>query len=293
MAGGLAALAALAALAVLVSVLGAGPANPLDTRPEAATPAQAQVSLGAPLAALAASASAATPLAPSLDGTTLDGDWGLDPQGQLQPSRALRWRFDHLLTQIGERDVATMRAQLVQLLRGMQAVPGTAQSVLDVWDRYVKLQQWPWKTAVDLRSPDSWRQSLAERQLVRRQILGLRWAEAFYGDEDRALLGWIQALDSGQTLPNTSPTPPPLPDAPQREAELAAQWQAWDQRLALSRKVLQGLRHAPEMSALQRQQAIAQHLDQHYSGSERLRAQALLSLETAIDPSLAAGVAGW
>ncbi len=216
----------------------------------------------------------------SLAGAALDGDWGLDAQGRLQPSRALRWRFDHILSQVGERDTQAMRAQLQALLQGLQAAPGSLEALLTLWDRYLELQQWRWQVVVDLQRPDTWRAALAERQRVRWQLLGPAWAQAFFAEEERALLSSIEARESGrQPEPEKiANAPRPLPNAAEREAALQEQWRVWDQRLAASRQVLAQIAAAPELSPLQRQQAVQRHLAANYSSSERLRAEALLGL---------------
>jgi len=216
----------------------------------------------------------------SLAGAALDGDWGLDAQGRLQPSRALRWRFDHILSQVGERDTQAMRAQLQALLQGVKVAPGSLEALLTLWDRYLELQQWRWQVVVDLQRPETWRAALAERQRVRWQLLGPAWAQAFFAEEDRALLSSIEAREAGrQPEPEAiANAPRPLPNAAEREAALQEQWRVWDQRLAASRKVLAQIATAPELSPLQRQQAVQRHMASSYSSSERLRAEAVLGL---------------
>ena len=71
---------------------------------------------------------------------------------------------------------------------------------------------------------------------------------------------------------------PLLPDAAAREAQVQAEWQQWTQRIEAARSQVQQLRQAPELSELQRSAAIDAYLNQHFSGSELLRAKALLQI---------------
>jgi lipase chaperone LimK len=229
---------------------------------------------------------AASPIAPlslantSLAGTQPDGDWGVDAQGQLKASRALRQRFDYYLSLIGEMPLADIQAMVWHAAKQTLKEPALGQ-VMALWDRYVQLQKHAWKHAVDLRQSASWSAALTERQIVRRQMLGADVAQAFYADEERELQDMLARLNSGQN----SATPQQElvagerhPQASQREAEVQAQWQQWDQRIAAARKQVQAIAQAPELSAPQRQQAIEQHLASQFQGTELIRARSLLGI---------------
>jgi lipase chaperone LimK len=246
----------------------AAAALPVEATPRADVPPPLQQ-------ALPRAAPASAPTAGSLVGTQPDGDWALDGQGRLQPQLGLRRRFDYLLSQIGERSLPELRAQLLQLAQAELDADTTA-AVLALWDRYLQLQQQPWKLAVDLQRPESWRAALAERQQQRRVLLGPAWAEAFYGDEERALLAQILALEQGRPHAPEA-LPPPLPQAAEREAALQAQWADWERRLAEARVALARLQQAPEYSAPQRAAAREQLLQRLFSPAERVRAEALLA----------------
>ena len=58
-----------------------------------------------------------------------------------------------------------------------------------------------------------------------------------------------------------------------------AQWADWERRLQTARMRLQAIAAAPELSALQRSQAQAAYLGENFSGSELVRAQALLGVD--------------
>jgi lipase chaperone LimK len=216
----------------------------------------------------------------SLAGTQPDGDWGVDAQGQLKASRALRQRFDYYLSLIGEMPLADIHAVVLQAAKQSIQEPALGQ-VMALWNQYVQLQQHAWKHAVDLRQSTSWSAALAERQTVRRQMLGADVAQAFYAHEERELQDMLARLNSGQNaaLPSTEPAQSVLhPQASQREADLHAQWQQWDQRIATVRQQVQSFRQAPELSELQRQQSVEQVLANQFQGTELTRARALLGL---------------
>jgi lipase chaperone LimK len=231
--------------------------------------------------ALAASPAATPSLAnTSLAGTQPDGDWGVDAQGQLKASRALRQRFDYYLSLIGEMPLADMHALVLQAAKQSLKEPALGQ-VMGLWDRYVQLQKYSWKHTVDLRQSTSWSAALSERQIVRRQMLGADVAQAFYADEERELQDMVARLNSGQGLgvSSTEPTQSIVhPQASQREAEVQAQWQQWDQRIAAARQQIQAIAQAPELSAPQRQQSIEQYLSGQFQGTELIRARSLLGM---------------
>ncbi len=216
----------------------------------------------------------------SLAGTQVDGDWGVDAQGQLRASRGLRQRFDYYLSLTGEMSLDAIRSVFQKAAQKDLKEPALGQ-VMGMWERYVKLQQHAWKYHVNLREPATWSVALVERQITRRNILGADWAQAFYADEEQQLQDMLTRMQSGQTGPAGIPEPTPAllhPQAKEREAELQAQWQQWEQRLAATRVKLQQLRNAPELSAPQRQQAIDQYLSQQFQEPDLSRAKALLGL---------------
>lgn len=230
----------------------------------------------------------------SLRGAALDGDWGRWDGQRLAPSADLRRRFDQLLTTLGESTVEELR-QLVGWLADKDLGPSGALAVLEVWDRYLRLQQHSYREAMDLQQPQRWPLVLQERQRVRRDGLGADWAEAFYGAEERAfgqrLQGtpeadpqrdatWLAAAPAGtdaQTWQRQRLAALGEAAAARLEAEerRQADWQA---RLDAARAALDRIARAPELSAPQREAAATQWLETHFEGTERLRARALLGL---------------
>lgn len=222
----------------------------------------------------------------SLAGTQVDGAWPTDARGRLRADRALRTRFDYYLSLLGERPLSDLRELLRQDARAHLPVE-TVDQALALWDNYLALQQHRWRRPLDLREPAKWSEVLAERQAVRRSLLGADWAQAFYAEEEQALVQMIARVNSGAPPGGQAAgpmeaewraQPPRLPDADQREAELKTQWADWERRLTDARQEVQRLRTAAELSGPQREQAIAQYLAENFHGSERIRAQALLGL---------------
>lgn len=217
----------------------------------------------------------------SLDGTQSDGDWGVGSDGQLRASRALRQKFDYYLSLIGEKPLVDIEALVLNEARASLKEPALS-GVTDVWRRYVQLQQHAWRLQVDLRQPTQWSAAHAERQTVRRQILGAEWAHAFYAEEESQLLEMLSQVNS----PNTAAAKPPVeenvgplhPQAAEREAALQAEWKQWDQRMDQAREQMRVLQSAPELSGLQREQAIERYLTQHFEGTELLRARSMLGV---------------
>ena len=220
----------------------------------------------------------------SLADTQADGTWSIGPDGQAQPSLALRRRFDYFLLLQGERDIAALTADIQ---RQVSAAHGqiAAQQVMALWRSYLQLQQHPWTTQVDMQRPSTWSSALTERSMKRRELLGIAWAEAFYRDEEadlRQLIAKSNGQANGQDLTTASAAernlPTALPDAPQRQAEVDAEWQQWSKRLEAARSHIAKLQQAPELSEPQRADAVAAYVTSQFSGSELLRVKALLKL---------------
>jgi lipase chaperone LimK len=220
----------------------------------------------------------------SLAGTQPDGQWAADASGQLRIDFALRQRLDYFLTLLGEQPLDQLRT-LVQRSAQAELPASAVAQLMQLWDRYVQLQQHVFTTSVDLRQPSGWSAALLERQAVRHSLLGADVAYAFYAQEERELKETIARVNDGTREPpeqvqaSTQPVVAQLPDAPQREAQIEREWRLWDQRIEAARVQVQRLQAAPELSASQRQAAMQQVLmSQFAQGSERMRAASLLGL---------------
>lgn len=265
-----------------------------------AGPGQTLPATGRPLMALAAaapplaSASAAPPGdAPAqafdrwvaehsaLRGSALDGGWGLDVQGRLQPSLALRRRFDHLLQLTGQAPMDRITDLVARQARAELHADDVA-GVLNVWHAYLGLLADPGRSAPRageapvLPGSTGWAAAVAERHQLRRQWLGAAWAAAFYAEEEAAL-----AVD----LANGSPAPELIdrtalpPDALQRLADEQARQARWQQSLTEAREEVRRLRASPELSAPLRDASLERLVEERFApGSDRVRARALLGL---------------
>jgi lipase chaperone LimK len=214
----------------------------------------------------------------SLRGTELDGSWDVDGQGRFLPTLALRRRFDQLLTLVGETPVERITAFVEHDVREL-AGGYAAGAVLDAWQRYLELQRHAWRTQARPGDRQALAAALAERQQVRLRILGPELAQAFFADDAAQL----QALMRGEPVAPEGPTTQidtARLDAlalARLQAEDAA-WAAWQRRLEAARREVQALQAAPELSALQRTQAIERLLAQRFDAQEALRVRALLHL---------------
>ncbi len=228
----------------------------------------------------------------SLRGSDLDGDWGTWVDNQLQPSASLRRRFDYLLTALGEVQPTDLRHWIEQEVSAQMSA-GAARQVLAVWDRYLQLQQQGFRQQANPNDASTWQPALAERTTARRQILGADWAQAFYGDEERAFVAFTEEL-AAQRAAGAKPAEVDLltgapseqlqaqrvqqfgADAAERLRAEDTSWAEWERRLQSARQQLQTFAAAPELSALQRSQAQETYLAQNFSGHELVRARALL-----------------
>ncbi|HET7867859.1 MAG TPA: lipase chaperone [Burkholderiaceae bacterium] len=238
----------------------------------------------------------------SLRGTELDGGWALDAQGRLQPSLALRRRFDHLLLlRDGEASTATL-ARAIQEDVQAAAGPAAAAQVLDLWQRYLGLLDTRFETRVELARPETWGPALAERQHARRDQLGLAWAQAFYAEEEAELQALINQQAGTQArgdalLAAAAPAPGVSVLGPQglaratltaeqreRLEAVDAEQARWAERLAQARREIGTLRNAAHLSDPQRREAVDAWLAQHFDAREQLRIRGLLELPPAGPP---------
>lgn len=228
----------------------------------------------------------------SLRGTSPDGDWGVDASGQLRPSITLRRRFDYYLSALGEASVDELGAlMLADATRDVGAE--AAARIREVWERYVRLQQQRYEHQVKLGDRGSWEPALAERQLARRRILGPAWAEAFYREEEEALVREMaepapEPAQRSLLLGSAPGTDPEIlhqqriaqfgAEAAQRLREEDAAWKRWEQRVAQAYHEVERLKRAPELSDVQREAALTAYLERNFDERERLRVLALLGL---------------
>ena len=223
-----------------------------------------------------------------LRGTELDGAWGVDATGQLQPGLGLRQRFDYLLQLLGqvplEQITEHLRALAQKDLRQEQV-----GAVMDVWRRYLVLQQMKPQQGFNSADPLEQANAYARLKFERHKILGAQWAQAFYEQEDAqadARLEALKAPASSAQRPTTDllidRNSLPLAAQARLDEELIRQ-AAWQVRLAQARAQKAKLRDAPELSDLQRRQALDQWLNAQFKPQERLRVNMALGLGSAAE----------
>ena len=214
----------------------------------------------------------------SLRGTDLDGGWDIDAQGRLHPTIALRRRFDQLLTLAGEARIEELTSYIGQDVREL-AGPDAAAQVLDAWQRYIALQRHAFR-GLDPRDPQSLQAALAERQQVRRQLLGIELATAFFAEEEAQLAASLQQRQAGAAPVQTIAIDRSAlgPEALARLQKEEAAWADWERRLAATRDEVGRLQAAVELSDVQRRQQIEQLIAQRFDAKEAVRVRALLHL---------------
>ncbi len=223
----------------------------------------------------------------SLRGAQLDGDWGLDAQGKLHPSLALKRRFDQLLTLLGETTLAQLQQYIEAAVRA-KAGPQAAAEVLAIWQRYVQLVGTAFQQAVDPRDWRTWQAALAEQHRVRHALLGPAWADAFYRDEERQLALQIQAAQANNESTPPASEPPLIRRAdltPQQNQKLQtaeADWDRWKIRVTEAKQAVAQLQTAPELSAPQREAAVNRWLAERFDANEQRRVRALIEAQEAL-----------
>jgi len=131
---------------------------------------------------------------PSLQGTDPDGAVGFGADGTVRVDRALRRRFDYLLSTLGEATLAQVRASLKADLKPV-ASASSAASALALFDAYTAYLQ-----AVDQLRPLANMDRLQVLHDLRVRALTAPVAQAFFEDEER-VDAW--ALGSRATLSRT------------------------------------------------------------------------------------------
>lgn len=217
----------------------------------------------------------------SLRGTALDGSWDVDGQGRFRPTLALRRRFDQLLTLAGEARIEEITAFIEHDVRELAGAYAAA-AVLDAWQRYLALQGYAWRNGVRLGDRESLAAALAERQQVRRRILGVALAQAFFAEDEAQLQAMLQGREATPDVLTTRIDRRQLgPEALARLQAEEAAWSLWQRRFEAVRREIESLQAAPELSPPQRAQAVERLLAQRFDPQEAVRVRALLHLPPA------------
>lgn len=232
----------------------------------------------------------------SLRGTDFPA-WGVARGESLVPNRMLRDRFDHYLLGAGELSRPVLDALVAAHARRDLGEPLAAQ-VLDLWERYLRLQHHPFQHVARPGDLPSMTTALQEHRQVRQTLLGVHWAQAFYGEEETRLAAEIERARTG-TPPPSDPMvallDPPAgsdpaevhrrrveafgPERAQALQRIDDEDAAWRQRIAAARVEVQSVLGNAALSGPQREAALAELISARFPApSEQLRALGLLGL---------------
>ena len=157
------------------------PPPPTDDT-HAAASSEPDAARAAPAGRIAAMTTTIADWPASLRDSEPDGEVTLDTNGRVRPSLELRRLFDYFLSALGERDVAAIRALLLDHVRALHG-DVVAAEVAALFDRYVDYQQA--LAAMNAPPGESMRARLDRVHDLRRRLLDAAMADAFFGDEER------------------------------------------------------------------------------------------------------------
>jgi hypothetical protein len=109
----------------------------------------------------------------SLRGVSLDGAWDVDRAGRLQPTLALRRRFDQLLSLVGETSLDQITAFVAHDVQETFGATAAAQ-VIDLWLRYLALQQHAFRTRADMNDRNTCSAARSRRPSMRMRMRSCR-----------------------------------------------------------------------------------------------------------------------
>ncbi len=231
----------------------------------------------------------------SLAGTEPAGEWCAS-DGKLKPCVGLRSRFEYYILGLGEVTIQDLRVLVKdEATRALGA--DLADQIMAVWDKYWQLRNHTYRNTFVQNDRSTWMPVFEEQRTVRRQILGMAWAEAFFTDDENHFREYHAQLESGQppppdpgeAVPQLAPGKDPAAVRAERVArygEAAAarldkadeEWADWQRRLAAARTEWDRLRAAGHLSETQRRQEMDSYIKANFKSDEFLRVEALLRL---------------
>jgi lipase chaperone LimK len=274
--------------------------NQTQQQPEPGAPAQERTRLPEPDHNVVAA---------SLAGSDPDGEIRFAPDGRLVIDRALRHRFDYLLSAIGEQSLEQLRQSLLASLTGRFSRDQVEQ-VMAEFDLYAAYLR-----AVDELFPDrpaSLHEQMTALTELQADLLGQQRAEAWFGEENRYIKRTLAAMD-GDLEPGNPDQDPwaaeieqatshhlalemnrqyqllDLPadqrhlersalfgeDAADRLAELDAERAAWQARVDAYNALRQTLLDDPALSGAEIEQLLARELALGFDETEQRRILAM------------------
>lgn len=248
----------------------------------------------------AARSSAAPPAAAASSALPATRDrrgWPVD-RGRLIPSPRLRERFDTYLLNPQRLEAAALRVQVEHEAR-TELGPTLAAEVMQLWDGYAQLSRHVWSARADLQDRRTWQPALDERRAVRTRLLGPLWADAFYREDDRALLALIATDPAQLPQPQEGMLLRPQPGLTPEQAETLYRQRAsrfgdvtarrlqqldaaqadWARRLQAAQEQWANWQGQPQLSADEREAAMDAYLAAHFSSDELPRTRMQLGLE--------------
>lgn len=231
----------------------------------------------------------------SFAGTSPSGDWCVS-DGTLRPCQGLRQRFEYYLLALGIVPAGDIRALVDDEARRAQG-DRIAGEIMSIWDRYLALRSKPLRAVFDQNDRSTWMPVFEERQALRRQIMGIAWADAFFAEEERHFRDYSARLDAGEPPAADPGAPVPRmssghdPEAVRAErvarygqagadrlAAADAAWADWERRLGAARAEKARLMGDGQLSDVQRLQAMQAHVAARFTAEETKRVKALLDL---------------
>lgn len=231
-----------------------------------------------------------------LSQTQIAGDWAVDANGVLRPDLALRKRFEHYMLALGHVTPAEIRLLIEDEARKAHGEK-TAADIIGVYDKYMAVRSQQPRHRLVLNERDTWEPAFQEQKAIRRQLMGVPWAEAFFKAEEDEFVRFSAQAD-GQSGPDKADLNMPVPQmgpgkdahavhaervalygeaAAQRLAQADVEWADWERRLAAAKAQWQYLQSSAELSDVQRQQGLDQYIDSHFPPDERMRVRGLIN----------------
>lgn len=236
---------------------------------------------------------------PSFQHSVATGSWCIT-HGRLRPCYGLRQRFEYHLLAIGILPVDDIRRLVEDDARQAHGA-ALAAAIMKVWDDYRAVRTYVPQHAFDPQDATTWQPVFEELRLARRRLMGPAWADAFFGQEESDFRAHTRDRAPGlaplaDTFADEGAPIPPLSAgqsaeavyaeraarygraAADRLASLDEEWADWERRLEAAKAERSRLAQQPELSALQRDQALQAYIQSHFKPDEIRRVHALLHL---------------
>lgn len=230
----------------------------------------------------------------SFQGTEPAGEWCVTDAKVLKPCHGLRSRFEYYVLGLGEVSIADIRGLIEDEARRAHG-DKLAAEIMDIFDKYWKIRTYDWSNQFVQTDRSTWMPVFEEQKSVRRQILGVPWAEAFFGGDEKHFREYYAQLESGQPPPPDPGEPVPQmdpgkdpaavradrvarygEDAANRLAEVDAQWAQWDQRVNAARAEWARLQASANLSEPQKRDEMDRYVTANFQGKELIRVRALV-----------------